>query len=298
MSGTPEFEIDAAAAQRHFCRTAATAEQTAFLARELAARMAERLDYIRFKPARILDLGCGHGADLALLAKHYPQSQHLGLDFALPVLQQNWRAPGFIEKLLGKKSPAPRICANAAALPLKRASIDLVWSNLLLNWVTDPMDLFKEIHRILNIDGLLMFCTLGPDSLRELRSALPATAGERVHRFIDMHDLGDCLVRAGFSDPVMDMQTLTLTYSSADTLFTDLRHSGCSNAAQSRPKGLSGKAGWQQARQTIEATRQDGRIPVSVEVIFGHAWRPAPRQHEDGRSVINFHASRPQRPAD
>jgi malonyl-CoA O-methyltransferase len=133
-----------------------------------------------------------------------------------------------------------------------------------------------------------MFSTLGPDTLKELRAALPAGAGERVHRFIDMHDLGDALVAAGFSDPVMDMEMVTLTYATVDELLRDLRLSGSANASTARPRGLSGRAGWDRARAAYEALRRDGRLPASFEVVQGHAWKAAPTTTDDGRAVMRF----------
>jgi len=251
--------------------------------------MAERLGYIRLQPARILDLGCGHGADLQLLHQHYPQADYIGLDFALPMLQQAENQRSVLSRLFGKRPACHRLCGNAIALPLSDNGINLVWSNLLLNWLSDPMPAIREMHRVLAVDGMLMFSTLGPDTLKELRAALPSQQGERVHRFIDMHDLGDCLVQAGFSDPVMDMQTLTLTYTDIDHLFTDLRQSGCNNAARKRPNALSGRQAWKDARTTLENSRVTGRFPVTIELIFGHAWKPAPRQIDDGREIIHFH---------
>lgn len=256
--------------------------------------MGERLEYIRLQPARVLDLGCGAGADLALLRQRYPGATCIGLDFALPYLHtaQSASKAGFMQRLFGKPAPILLACSEAQHLPLSRASVSLVWSNLLLNWVTDPMPVLREVHRVLDTGGLLMFSTLGPDTLRELRGALPDHAGERVHRFPDMHDLGDCLVQAGFSDPVMDMHTLTLTYSNLEQIFADLRQSGSSNASETRPRGLSGRQGWQHARQALEAQRVDGRLPVTFELVFGHAWKAAPSTTEDGRSIIHFQPRR------
>ena len=288
MPAPTDFALDHALIRRRFAVGAARAHEADFLAREVASRMAERLDYIRLAPRRILDLGCGHGADLPLLAAHYPQADCLGLDFALPRLARARRPRGLLQRLLGKARPPRLVCADAGQLPLARASVQLVWSNLLLHWLSDPLPALREMHRVLEVDGLLMFATVGPDTLKELREALPDHAGARVHRFADMHDLGDLLVAAGFADPVMDMQRLTLTYPDPDALIRDLRASSATNAAQGRPKGLSGQAGWRAAREELLQTMVDGRLPVSVELVFGHAWKAAPRTTEDGRAIIRF----------
>lgn len=158
----------------------------------------------------------------------------------------------------------------------------------MLQWLHDPLPALKEIHRVLEVGGLLMFSTLGPDTLKELRASLPASSAEHLHRFIDMHDLGDALVGAGFSDPVMDMEMLTVTYTKLDDLFHDLRASGSTNAALSRPRGLVGKNHWQQMRAAYEALRRDGRLPATVEVVYGHAWKAAPKVADDGRAIVRF----------
>jgi malonyl-CoA O-methyltransferase len=290
MAGDGDFALERRLLVRRFGRAAATYDEVAVLAREVARRMDERLDYIRIAPRRILDLGCGTGIDFDLLGKRFPAAQRIGADFALPMLERARGERGLLSRLraFGRPTPAALACADAAALPFARASMSLVWSNLMLNWLTDPLPALREMHRVLEVDGMLMFSTLGPDTLCELRAALPATRGERVHRFIDMHDLGDALVQAGFSDPVMDMEVLTLTYTDVDELLRDLRQSGSTNASTTRPRGLSGKAGWEAARWSLDALRRDGRLPATFEVIQGHAWKAPPKTIEDGRTVVRF----------
>ncbi len=281
-----DYRLDRALLRRRSGRAAGSAPDP--LAREIARRMDERLDYIRIEPRRILDLGCGDGEDIARLARRYPQATVFGADFAFPALARarHQGGGGLLRRLL--RRPPPLVAADAAALPLARNSLSLLWSSLMLPGLDDPLPALKEMHRVLETGGMLMFSTLGPDTLKELRAVLPATAGERVHRFIDMHDLGDALVAAGFSDPVMDMEMLTLTYASLDDLLRDLRAGGYANAAASRPRGLSGRHGWDAARSAYEKLRRDGRLPVSIELIQGHAWKPAPKTTEDGRSIVRF----------
>lgn len=288
MSLPADFSLDARLVRRRFAR-AAQAGGEDFLCRELARRMDERLAYVKYEPRRILDVGCGGGADFPLLASRYPQAERIGVDFVLPALRRAKEERGFFQRLLGPRRNDPQlIVADAQALPMARASVQMVWSNLLLNWLHDPMPALREMSRVLEVGGLVMFASLGPDTLKELRACLPAGAGERVHRFVDMHDLGDCLVKAGFADPVMDMEILTLTYPSFDALIEELRRSGSTNASTARPRGLAGKAGWARARAAYERLRQAERLPVTVEVIYGHAWKAAPKTTEDGRAVIHF----------
>lgn len=292
----PGFTLDRGLLRRRFERAAPRCDNADALAREIARRMDERLDYIRLSPQRVLDLGCGTGADLPRLAERFPAATVLAADFA-PAMLTRARARarlrpqggGLLRRLLGgRPAAAPHFVADARALPLAHASLGLVWSNLMLPALDDPLPALREVHRTLQVDGLFMFSTLGPDTLRELRAALPATAGERVHRFIDMHDLGDALVQAGFSDPVMDMEMLTLTYADLDGLFADLRASGGNNAASTRPRGLSGRTGWEAARAAYERLRHDGRLPASFEIIQGHAWKAAPKTTADGRAIVRF----------
>lgn len=286
----PDFRLDRRLVRHRAARAATRYAGADFLAREIARRMAERLDYIRLTPSRILDLGCGPGADRPLLHARYPEAGYLGVDFALPMLPPARAAGNFLQRLFGtSRAPAAHtVAADAEALPLARDSVGLVWSNLMLNWLHDPLPALREIHRVLEVGGMVMFSTLGPDTLKELRAALPSTAGERVHRFIDMHDLGDALVQAGFSDPVMDMEMVTLTYGDLDALLRDLRNSGAANAASGRPRGLTGKASWAAARTAYQALARDGRLPATFEVIQGHAWKMPSKATEDGRAVVRF----------
>ncbi len=291
MTGDEGFGLDRSLVRRRFGRAAARYDEVAVLAREVARRMGERLDYIRIEPKRVLDLGCGTGADFEPLRARFPDALQIGTDFAPAMLARAGRGrAGGLRRLLGLgRGNAPALaCADAVALPFASGSVGMVWSNLMLNWLADPLPALREIHRVLEVDGMLMFSTLGPDTLKELRAALPDRIGERVHRFIDMHDVGDALVAAGFSDPVMDMEMLTLTYADLDELLSDLRLSGSTNAGLARPRGLAGKAGWHEARTALEALRREGRLPATFEVVQGHAWKAAPKTTADGRAIVQF----------
>jgi malonyl-CoA O-methyltransferase len=172
------------------------------------------------------------------------------------------------------------------ALPLAANSLGLVWSNLMLHWLDDPLPALRELHRVLDVNGLLSFATLGPDTLKELRiSAGKVGAGDTAKRFLDMHDLGDMLVAAGFGDPVMDMEIITLTYSTPRAFLADQRHLGVRDA-------LLGRQGWRDWRRLLDAWPKDGdgRLPATFEVVYGHAWKPEVRHIADGRAVMKFHA--------
>jgi malonyl-CoA O-methyltransferase len=281
--------VDQRQVARRFARAADTYERGDFFAREIDRRMQERLDYVNLKPGRIVDLGCSRGGSFAGLGARYPEAELLGLDLAPAMLRiQAARPSGWQRWLgLGKRNGPLRLAADATQLPLAAQSAGLLWSNLLLHWLDDPLPALAEAHRVLETDGLLMFSTLGPDTLRELRAAF-ADGYAHTQRFIDMHDFGDMLVGCGFADPVMDMEVITLTYDDVDSLFAELRAAGSSCAMKARRHGLSGRQGWLAARAAYEAMRRDGKLPATFEVIYGHAWKAAPNKLPDGRAIVRF----------
>lgn len=281
--------VDQRQVARRFSRVAATYASADFFAREVDRRMQERLDYINLSPQRILDLGCSRGGSFPGLMARYPQAQLLGLDLAPAMLRMAQPArPAWQRWLgLGQSGGAGRVAADAARLPLKSRSAALVWSNLLLHWLDDPLPALAEAHRVLEVGGLLMFSTLGPDSLKELRAAF-ADGYAHTQRFIDMHDLGDMLVACGFADPVMDMEVITLTYDDLDAMFAELRAAGSSCAMKARRRGLTGAVSLKLARENYEKLRRDGKLPATFEVVYGHAWKAEPKQTPDGRAIIRF----------
>ena len=275
----PDSGIDARAARRRFDRAARTYADAARLEAEIGARMLERLDYVKLEPRRVLD--AGSGPPQRALGRRYRKAEVIALDFSLRMLQAR---AGWLDFLGKGKS----ICGDITHLPVAQGAIDLVWSNMVLHWVADPLAALREFHRVLAVGGLVMFSTLGPDTLAELRAA----AGEaRVHRFADMHDLGDMLVAAGFADPVMDMERLTVQYASGAALLADLRASGQTHAAAARARGLAGARFRAALEERLAAQRRgpEGKLTVSFEVVYGHAWKAAPKRAADGRSVVQFY---------
>jgi malonyl-CoA O-methyltransferase len=281
--------VDRQQVGRSFARVAESYGKGDFFAREIDRRMQERLDFINLEPKRILDLGCSRGGSFPGLQARYPKAELIGLDVAPAMLsvRQEQRA-GWQRWLgLGRGSGPLRLAADAANLPLKSRSAGIVWSNLLLHWLDDPIPALAEAHRVLDIGGLLMFSTLGPDTLKELRAAF-SDGYAHTQRFADMHDLGDMLVGCGFADPVMDMEVITLTYDDLDTMLAELRAAGSACAMKSRRHGLTGRQSWASGRAAYETMRQDGRLPATFEVIYGHAWKAAPKKTPDGRAIVRF----------
>jgi malonyl-CoA O-methyltransferase len=279
--------IDVRAARRRFERAASTYGDVAVLAREVERRMAERLDYMRDDPQCVLDAGCGPGEGLALLRKRYPRARLIGLDSARAMTRSARRARTILGRVRNLLSGAAcdHVCGELARLPLAAASVSMVWSNLALAWAADPLPALSELARVLQPRGLLMFSTYGPDTLKELRGAFAGVDRyAHVHRFIDMHDLGDMLVAAGFAEPVMDMELVTLAYTGVAALARDLRLSGQSNVDDGRRRGLMAPRAWTKMAVAYEASRREGRLPATFEIVYGHAWKAEARMREHGRA--------------
>jgi malonyl-CoA O-methyltransferase len=260
-------EIDRRTARRRFARAAATYAKSSKLESEVAARMLERLDYVKIAPRRILD--AGSGPPRRELARRYPKADVVALDFAVPMLRAGRRS------LFGR-NPF-RVGGDVERLPIAAEALELVWCNMALHWLADPLPAFTEFARVLAPEGLLMFSTLGPDSLKELRAAAGAA---RVHEFIDMHDLGDMLVAAGFAAPVMDMEMIQVDYRKSDDLLADLRASGQTSARADRRRGLGGRGLGERLRAKLP-----GR--ATFEVVYGHAWKGR-KANQEVKSVRIF----------
>lgn len=282
-------QIDKRLMRRAFERAAGTYDAAAVLQGEVCRRMLERLDYIRCRPDTILDAGSGTGNALLPLALRYPGAGLVALDIALAMLARGRRRVPWWRQLRGRRVRA--VCGDMEQLPFARATAGMVWSNLALQWANEPLRALSEMHRVLQPGGLLMFSTFGPDTLKELRRACEGTDGHtHVNRFIDLHDIGDMLVAAGFADPVMDMECFTVTYHDVRMLMRELKAIGAHNVTQGRPGGLSGKSLLAAIARNYEAERRDGLLPATFEVVYGHAWKPQPRLGPSGRPVIEIRA--------
>jgi malonyl-CoA O-methyltransferase len=281
-----EFAIDKIQVRRAFNHAAAGYDAAAVLQREVCARMLERLQYIKLQPERILDAGSGTGWGTRRLAQRYPAAQLIALDIASAMLQTARGRSGWWQKLFGGAKQM-QVCGDIEALPLAANSVEMVWSNLAVQWCNDLPATFVELHRVLKVDGLLMFSTFGPDTLKELRRAFNGVdQHNHLNRFTDMHDIGDMLMHSGFAEPVMDMEYITLTYDDVRAVLQDLKTIGAHNATAGRGQGLMGKSAWARLMENYERLRSNGKLPATFEVVYGHAWKPQPRVTRDGAAII------------
>lgn len=290
----PPSDLDPTAVRRQFARRAGRLQGADFLYREIERRMLARLELVRIAPALALDIGCGLGSGVMALRQRFPAAAVAGIDFAAPVLREARArlAPprsGFLARLRSTAPSAPDlVCADAHALPFSSGSVGMIWSNVLVHWLADPARAFSEWARVLEPGGLLMFSTFGPDTLRELRAA-----GAHLMAFRDMHDVGDALVGAGFAEPVMDVEQITLQFARPDDLLRDLRALG-GNALRTRARGLGPPRAIRRWAREFVAAQAPARI--GFEVVYGLAWGRSARAR-DGTAPIVLHrrgASRPR----
>lgn len=275
------MSLDKRRIRASFGRAVAGYDAVAALQRNVGTELISRLALVRLDPARIVDIGTGTGHCLRLLRQRYHKAP-IGLDLALPMLQAArtegpwWARP-------------PVVCADAERLPFARAAVDLLVSNLALQWC-DLDRAFAEFKRVLAPGGLLLFSTFGPETLREVRSAW-ATVDDRphVHTFFDMHDIGDALMRAGLAEPVLDVDRWTVQYPAARAVLTDLKALGATNVQAGRFSGLTGKDRFRRFEQALEAGRKDGQIPVHYEVVYASAWQPREPGVPSGVHPIRWH---------
>ena len=275
-----------------FDRAAGSYDQAAVLQREISNRMQARLEYIKYRPDVILDAGSGTGYGTQQLARRYPQSRLIAVDLARAMLMQARPNTTWWQRMLPLQQHTDYVCADIEQLPFGNESVGLIWSNLALQWCNDLQHTFAEMHRILRTDGLLMFSTFGPDTLKELRQSFASIDRySHVNRFVDMHDIGDLLLNNRFSTPVMDMEYITLTYESVKAVLLDLKAIGAQQLQDGRNPGLMGKSRWSQLVAAYERLRRDGRLSATYEVVYGHAWKAQPKPGKtlpDGRQIVEF----------
>lgn len=259
--------------RRHFACAANNYDEHAVLQRKVELRLLERMEFVKQPPLHVLDIGCGPGHATLQLRRQFRKAQIIALDLVLPMLHQmRFNTSGWQQVLM---KPILPICADANALPLPDASIDVLFSSLCLQWCEDLSGVFNEFRRVLKPGGFMAVSTLGPDTLHELRDAWASVdAMPHVSRFADMQCLGDGLMAAGFRDPVLDVEHFNLTYADVPALMRDLKGLGASNADAARSRALTGKHRLQRMIAAYEKYRCDDVLPATYEVIYAHAWSP------------------------
>jgi malonyl-CoA O-methyltransferase len=265
------FGLDRARLRASFERASAGYEAAAALQARVAAELLERLAELNFQPRVVLDLGAGTGRVTRELKRRYPRALVIALDLAAGMLREARRNQPLWRRFA-------RVCGDALRLPLQDGSVDLVFSSLMLQWC-EPLDAaFAEVRRVLRPEGFFAFSTFGPDTLKELRSAWTQADGyNHVNGFVDMHDVGDALVRAGLTEPVLDVERLVLDYADTLALMRDLKAIGAHNATAGRPRALTGRTRLARMQAAYEAFRRAGQLPATYEVIYGACWGAAGR---------------------
>ncbi len=284
MNDLDDLIIDKRQTRAAFDRAAPGYDEHAALQRHVVDHLADSLDVMTIAPKTLLDIGAGTGYCAQTLAKHYPRTRIVLADFAPAMLRAaRVKAPRW-------RSRRSYVCAAAETLPFADESFDLVFSSLTFQWCNDLDSVFEQCARVLKPDGLFIFSSLGPDTLYELRESWAAVDDTpRVNRFIDMHDVGDALVRAGFSSPVLEWDRVTVNYPDVYAIMRDLRGIGAVNTLAGRRRGLSTRRDLQRMAEAYESFRQDGRLPATYEVVYAHAWRPQPGvRAQDGSTVATF----------
>ncbi|HUO82134.1 MAG TPA: malonyl-ACP O-methyltransferase BioC [Gammaproteobacteria bacterium] len=260
--------LDTAQVRRAFERASVDYDRAAVLQKAVREELLERLDLARIAPKRVLDAGAGTGRGSAALARRFPRARIVALDLAVGMLRKARRNRPWRAKIA-------LVCGDLTRLPLASASIDLAFCSLALQWCDPPARALGELRRVLAPRSLLTFASFGPDTLKELRAAWAEVDDlPHVNRFMDMHDLGDSLVQAGFADPVLDVDYATLTYGDVFALMRDLKAIGAHNAAQGRARGLTGKRKLAAFAAAYERRRDSGRLPATYEIVYGSAWTP------------------------
>lgn len=252
--------------QRRFDRAASGFDAVDFVHSATRDGLLARLEPMTIEARTIVDLGAATGSARRLLARRFRRARVVAVDLSLQMLES-------ARQKQSRYSRTSALQANAEALPFADQSIDIVFANMLLPWVSEPARMFGEIARVLRKDGLFLFATLGPDSLGEIRRAWGSVdGGEHVNRFPDMHNIGDAAVRAGLRDPVLDVDQLSVTYRDSGTLFQDLTAMGARNCLQHRERSLAAAARFKAMAAALDELRRDGLLTLNLELIYGHCW--------------------------
>ena len=261
-----EGHLDELAQQRRLERAALTFDEASFLHRQTFDGLLERLGPINLSPKLVVDLGAATGQGSQALAQQFRKATVLGVDRSARMLRQASKQRGWFRK-------ASLLRSDAALLPLQNDSVDLIVANMLLPYVSDAPALLREVGRVLRPGGVFAFSALGPDSFQELRSAWATVDdGWHVNPFPDMHNIGDAVMAAGIADPVLDVDKLTVTYATVAKLYADLSSCGARNTLSKRRKTLTGKRRLLAMERALTERAQDSRFPMTLEIVYGHAW--------------------------
>ena len=261
--------LDKAAVRRAFDVAATSYSRHAILQKTVAKRLLQHLEWLNIKPSTVLDMGAGTGEPTADLMQRFPKANIVALDFSIPMLKQAEKQRYWLKR--------PKVvCGDCQLLPICSQCVDLVFSNLSLQWCERPDYVFSEVRRVLKPGGVLLFSSFGSDTLKELRQAWACVdTVPRVHEFLDMHDLGDKIVHARLQEPVMEREEIVLTYTDVRSIRADLKYIGASNALSGRSRGLLGRNKYQDFIAAYERYRSsEGRLPATYEIVYGTAWGP------------------------
>jgi len=258
-----EIPMERTTARQFFDEAADRYDQYAVLQREIGSRLFERVDFRRYEPAVVLDLGCATATASRSLAGQFPEASVIALDWSIAMLKQ------------GRASGLSGLCADMHTLPLAPASVDLVFSNLAISWGRDVPAVFTELRRVMKPRAMLVFTCFGPGTLFELRAACRKLSPPSImYNFPDMHNVGDELIRTGFREPVMDAEHLVLEYPDVHSLLHELGATGVSIIGGGNLHDMGGSAGSMNLAEAYEPFQNGNRIPAKFEVIYGTAFAP------------------------
>lgn len=254
---------------RNFTAAASTYRKVNRLQNYVAKSLIERMDMMKLSPDLVLDLGSGPGTTAAMLEKKFRRARIIEADISQAMLCESRRSG---RRFFNRRT---WLCCDAEMSALRTGSVDIVFSSLMLQWCAEPDRVFQEVERILRPEGLFIFSSFGPDTLRELRNSWLAVDDEpHVNIFIDMHDVGDALIRSGMEHPVLETDFMRVHYDDVRTLMGDLKGLGAQNTDRGRRRSLTGKGRITRMLEEYEKFREAGRLPATYEVVYGHAWKP------------------------
>lgn len=262
----PSPRLDPRAVAASFGAASTRYDGAAWLQSAVRTELLSRVDLLRAPPRAVLDLGAGTGAAAAALKRRFARATVTAADISAPMLDVARRHSRFWRRIRCVE-------ADARQLPFDDAGLDLVFSNLMLQWLQPPDAALAEMRRVLKPGGLLLLTSFGPETLQELRAAWAAAdAGVHVNAFVDVHDLGSALQRAGFAEPVLDVDRHVHHYPDARALMTELKTLGAHNLDSRRAKGLTGRAAFGRMLAAYESQRTARGLPATWQVVYAVAW--------------------------